>query len=222
MARKILPLSLFLALLPSLLPAQSLLFKIGGGLSSHYGKDKSIGAYKIGVGYEWEFNQKWTFTPVLEVYGKGWKDRDTRVFVTDDSGNRVTDPATGEEKTGVMSRSATANYIELPLLFSYYVRTGEGRYIVFSAGPYLAYGLTGRQKTKGDAVQTGSEKLFYEKNTFRQSGTHRFDAGVQTMAGYQFPSSLILGIEADWGVTKFNTAGKRNVSALISLSYKLR
>ncbi len=222
MKRKLFSLLLALAALPAALPAQNLLFKIGGGFSSHYGQDKSVGAYKIGVGYEWEFNQRWTFTPVLEVYGKGWKDRDTRVTMFAPDGSPVIDAATGEVRTGLMSRSATANYLELPLLFSYYIRTGESRYIVFSAGPYVAYGLTGRQKTKGDAVREGSEKLYYEKNTFRQSGAHRFDAGVQTMAGFQFPSSLILGIEADWGVTKFNVQGKRNVSALVSLSYKLK
>lgn len=220
MKKNILP--FLLLFLPLPLSAQNLLFKVGGGLSSHYGRAKSVGAYKIGMGYEWEFNQHWTFTPVLEVYGKGWKDRDTLVPVTDDDGYPVADPATGQQQTGVMSRSATANYIELPLLFSYYIRTGESRYVVLSAGPYVAYGATGRQKTKGDAMRQGSEKLFYEKNTFKQPGSHRFDAGVQTMAGYQFPSGVTLGVETDWGVAKFDTAGKRNVSALVSLSYKLK
>lgn len=202
--------------------AQNVQFKLGGGFSSHFdGSSEVVGAFKIGVGYEWEFNQHWTFTPVLSVYGKGWKDPNQRVFVYDDAGNQRFDELTGQPLTSIRNRTTTANYVELPLLFSYYLRTGESRYVVFSAGPYVAYGVTGKQKTKGDGEKPGSEKLYYEEKTFNEVGVHRFDAGIQTMVGYAFPSGFTLGLEADFGLTKFNTSGDRNVSALISLGYKL-
>lgn len=41
------------------------------------------------------------------------------------------------------------------------------------------------------------------------------------MVGYQFPMGMTLGIEADFGLAKFNTAGRRNISGLISIGYKL-
>lgn len=202
--------------------AQNVQFKVGGGFSSHYdGSSQLVGAFKVGVGYEWEFNQHWTFTPTLSVYGKGWKDPNQRVFVYDDSGNQRFDEETGEPLTSIRNRTTTANYVEVPLLFSYYFRTGESRYVVLSAGPYVAYGISGKQKTKGDAERPGSEKLYYEDKTFDEKGVYAFDAGVQVMAGYAFPSGFTLGVEADFGVTKFNKAGDRNVSALISLGYKL-
>ena len=197
------------------------IIKFGGGLASHYGTSEAVGAFKVGVGYEIEFDQHWTFTPGLAIYGKGWKDPNQSVYVFDEKGNQLFDEETGEPIMGIMNRSATQNYLQLPLLFSYYLRTGESRYVVFSAGPYVAYGITGKQKTKGDTERPGAERFYYEKKTFNEPGTHRFDAGIQAMVGYQFPMGMTLGIEADFGLAKFNTAGRRNISGLISIGYKL-
>lgn len=208
-------------LLASAASAQSVHFKLGGGLSSHYGSAKAVGAFKIGLGYELELGQHLTFTPSFEVYGKGWKDPNEEVFVYDEETHEPIFNEDGSPRKGIMSRSATQNYFEVPLLFSYYFRTGESRYVVLTAGPYVAYGINGKQKTKGDTQQSGADRYYYENKTFKEAGTHRFDCGIQTFLGYQFPSSITVGVEADWGIAKFNTAGKRNVSALISIGYKL-
>lgn len=201
--------------------AQHIHFKFGGGLSSHYGDARCVGAFKAGVGVEWELGQRWAFSPGLEIYGKGWQDPNQTVYVFDEAGNPMYDEA-GNPLTGVKNRSATQNYIELPLLFSYFLRTGESRYVVFSAGPYLAYGVTGKQKTKGDTDKEGGERFFYEKNTFDEPGTKRFDTGIQAFVGYQFANGVTLGLEGDFGLTKFNAAGDRNISGLVSIGYKLK
>lgn len=70
------------------------------------------------------------------------------------------DEETGKPLLGIKNRTATQNYIEVPLLFSYYWRMGESRYVVLSAGPYVAYGVGGKQKTKGDTEQSGVERYF--------------------------------------------------------------
>lgn len=217
MKHHILPL---LLLLPLTATAQGIHLKFGGGLSSHYGSDQMIGAFKIGIGYEVELTQHWSFTPGIEVYGKGAKNPNQTAYVFDPNHNQLYNPDTGQPLTGIINRSATQNYLEVPLLISYYLRTAPSSYIIVSAGPYLAYGLSGKQKTKGDTQQSGSQRYYYEQKTFNEPGTHRFDCGVQTYLGYQFPSSVSVGLEADWGIAKFNTAGRRNVSALIALGYK--
>ena len=202
--------------------AQNVYFKIGGGFASHYDRaSQVIGAYKIGVGYELELSQRFSFSPGVEFYGKGWKDPNSLVCVFDKDTRQQLFHEDGTPLMGLKSRSATQYYIEVPLLFSYFLRTGESRYWVFSAGPYVACGVGGKQKTKGDTEQSGVDQYYYEDKTFSEPGTHRFDCGVQTFVGYQFPTSFTIGIEADWGVAKFNAAGRRNVSALISLGYKL-
>ena len=202
--------------------AQTVYFKIGGGFASHYDRaSQVVGAYKIGVGYELELSQRFSFSPGVEFYGKGWKDPNSLVCVFDKDTRQQLFHEDGTPLMGLKSRSATQYYIEVPLLFSYFLRTGESRYWVFSAGPYVACGVGGKQKTKGDTEQSGVDQYYYEDKTFSEPGTHRFDCGVQTFVGYQFPTSFTIGIEADWGVAKFNAAGRRNVSALISLGYKL-
>lgn len=213
--------ALFL-LFPFAASAQNFQFKFGGGLASHYGEAECVGAFKVGVGYEWEFDQHWTITPSIEVYGKGWKDPNETVFVFDENGEQMFDEETGEPLTGIMNRSATQNYLQIPVLMSYYLRTGESRYVVFSAGPYMAYGISGKQKTKGDTERPGAEKFYYENKTFDEPGTHRFDAGIQARLAYQFASGITLGIEGDFGLVKFNRNGDRNVSGLVSIGYKLK
>jgi len=200
--------------------AQNVHFKFGGGLASHYRSAQVVGAYKIGVGYEIELDQHFTFTPSIEFYGKGWKDPNAIVAKLDGNGEQLYDED-GTPLTGIMSRTATQNYLEVPLLFSYYVRTGESRYFVFGLGLYAAYGVSGKQKTKGDTTQPDASRFYYEKKTFKEPGGHRFDCGLQVVIGYQFPSGVTVGLEGDFGLAKFNTVGDRNVSGLISIGYKL-
>ena len=200
--------------------AQTFQVKMGGGVATHYADSRVIGAFKAGMAYEYEFNQRWTFSPGLMIYGKGWKTPDQTVpFLTPDGQPEYDEE--GNQRMGVMSRSTSANYLEVPLLMSYYLRTDESRYVVFSAGPYVACGLTGKVTTKGDTSREGSEKMYYEGKTFKEPGARRFDAGLQCMVGYQFASSLIVGIETDLGFLKTHRDGERNVSAIISLSYRL-
>lgn len=219
--RKIISL-IILALATLTAGAQNVHFRFGGGLSSHFGSSaQAVGAFKVGVGYEVEFDQHWSFTPGFEIYGKGWKDPNQTVYAYDPVTHEPVFDSEGNHVTTTMSRSATQNYLQLPLVFNYYVRTGESRYVVLGAGPYVAYGISGKQKTRGDSGQTGSDMFYYEKKTFKEPGTHRFDAGIRAMAGYQFSSGVIVGLEADFGLTKFNRSGDRNVSGLVCVGYKL-
>lgn len=205
--------------IPFFLPAQTLDFRIGGGLSSHYGKAECVGSYKIGVGYEWEFSQKITVQPALEFQGKGWKNPNEVVAVFDENGNPVIDEETQEPVTGIMSRSATALYLCLPVMFNYYHRMGPSRYVVVGAGPYVACGIGGKQKTKGDTSQEGGRRYFYEDKTFDEPGANRFDAGMQAFIGYQMPSRITVGLEGQFGLARFNDTGSKNLVGLLSLRY---
>ena len=198
--------------------AQTYQVKVGGGFASQYTDKKVVGAFKLGVGYEYEFNQNWTINPALALSGKGWKDKDT--FVNDlDAGGKPIVNENGQEKLVPMHRTTSANYLELPVLVNYYLRVGDARYVVFGAGPYVSCGLWGKQETKGDGRRQGPEKLYYEDKTFELDGAHRFDAGIQTVVGFQFPIGVTIGVEADFGLSKFRTDSGRNISGLVSLTY---
>lgn len=198
--------------------AQKWQLKVGGGLASQGVHNRVVGAYKIGVAYEYEFDQRWTFSPGLMFYGKGWRTPDESVACVDDDGNPMLNES-GQQVYSLMSRSASANYVEVPLLFNYYYRLAESRYVVLSAGPYVSFGVAGKIKTKGDGSRIGSEKLFYEGNTFSLPGARRIDAGVQAHLGYQMPSGLTIGVEGDFGLVPFNRGGHCNLVGLVSLGY---
>ncbi len=200
--------------------AQNLHFKVGGGVASRYADSRVVGSYKIGIGYEHELGLKWSVLPGIYVQAKGWKDRDRSVLVRDDEGNQVFDEE-GKPITGVMNTTTTANYFTLPVLFNYYLRTGESRYFVFSAGPYLACGVSGKMKTKGDAERVGSEKLYHDRSTFSSDGLCRFDAGVEAAIGYQFPHGITLAVEADFGLMQMKSGFGRSVSGIITLAYTI-
>ena len=102
---------LFCTLWPLCVEAQNLQFKVGGGLATHYGHAENVGAFKVGLGCEFEFDQHWTLTPGIAVYGKGWKDPNQRVYVFDDNGNQLFDEENGEPLQGLRRRRAAANIL---------------------------------------------------------------------------------------------------------------
>lgn len=199
--------------------AQHLQMKIGGGFASHYKDAHIVGAFKAALGCEFELNQHWTVTPWLVAYGKGWKDKDRIVPYFDEHGNPILNPD-GTQRTGVMARKTSANYLEVPVMLNYYWRIGESRYIVASVGPYVAMGISGYQKTEGDATQEGGRKVFYKNKTFKVDGIHRFDAGLALGLGYQMAAHITVGIETNLGLTSFDKSNNRNVTGLITLGYQ--
>lgn len=207
------------SMLPVAASAQTWQFRIGGGLASQFKYSRPVGAFKLGVGYEHEFDQHWTLTPSLYFYAKGRKLPDESVVIRDADGNHVLDD-NGNPVYGVKGTTITANYVEAAFPFSYYVRTAERRYLIFSAGPYVSVGVAGKHTVKGDAEREGAEKLYVEQKTFSVDGIRRFDAGLQASVAYQFTDNLVLGIEADFGLAPFTRDGGRNVSGLLTLSYR--
>ncbi|MEG1580927.1 MAG: porin family protein [Bacteroidaceae bacterium] len=200
--------------------AQNLMFRIGGGLASHYNKEtKNVGAFKFGVGYEFEMTGMWSIEPCISFYAKGWKEKNQEVNILDKDGNQVVDPE-GNEVTGQKNVSSTANYIELPILFHYYYEVKKHQYMVLTAGPYIAYGIGGKMETKGDAEKPGVNKYYYATKTFEEKGAHRLDAGIQLGVGFEYNRSFGVGIEADFGLLNASRQQK-NMSALLTLRYRL-
>ena len=201
--------------------AQRITVKAGGGLSSHYGHTEAVGAFKISVGYEHEFNGNWSVEPAVAVYGKGWKDPRQTVYLRDWNGNLILDDE-GNLRTGVKGCSSDAYYVSVPVVFNYYLQLRPMQYLVFTGGPYAAYGVGGKMKTQGDTDQSGSARYYYATRTFDEEGVHRFEVGLTAGLGYEFNSRFMIGVEADFGLTNFNAAGARNVSGLLTLGYRFR
>lgn len=246
------------ALLPLALSAQSLFVKAGLGLASQYGAVGVHSGSRLGFGYEYELSQTVAIAPTLSIVGRGWQVRDVETpdMLFDDAGNMLdafgdvtTDPALqaqrpvvnaegevvpGEFMKSMMHRTYSANYLQFDIPFNFYRRVGELRYITLTAGPWIAAGMAGKRRTEGDGRAANDRKANYTDRTFSLPGVRRFDCGIKAGVGYQFPSSLTVNIEGDFGLVKTNgitgtgviddpfafRAG-RNVSVMLTVSYKL-
>ena len=202
--------------------ANAFVFKIGGGLASHYGSSaKNIGAFQIGIGYDYRLGGPWSVEPALLYYAKGWKNKDREVNYYDNKGNLVYDD-NGNIRKGVMNVTSNTNYIELPILIHFNIPESLDRKFTLSAGPYFAYGIGGKTKYKGDTEQTGAARYYYDHNSFDQEDMHRFDFGITTAIDYHFMNAFSAGIATDWGLANVNKDGKKNISISLVLAYRLR
>ena len=201
--------------------AQHLQLKVGGGLAKLDKHSNAVPAWRLGAGYELEFDQHWTFSPAVIFAIKGWENPDEIVYKKDNDGNPVLDPETGTPLTGVKNVSTITYHVEVPLLFNYYLRTKERQYVVFSAGPYAAYGISGKTKVKGDTDRLGAERYYYDFDPFSDGDCKRFEVGAQVGVGYQFSNGVTAGVDFSYAFTKVD-GQRKPVSALLSFSYLFR
>ena len=211
--------------------AQSIFVKAAGGLGSQWGASGSVGAAKIALGYEYEFSQVLAIAPSIGFTTRGWQAADVQTpdmsFDADgnmlDADGRITlNPAEQAQRFmtdadgrplaplySMMHRTYTTNYVQLDIPLNCYFRTGEHRYVVATAGVWGAVGVAGKRKTEGDGFAAGGRKIKYTDKVFSLDGARRFDVGLKAGLGYQFPSSLTLNVEGEFGLLPTNQKGVR-------------
>lgn len=234
MRKKILTVLLALSALSA--SAQHLFFQVGGGFSSHCSAAGSVVGAKGGLGWEWEFDQRWSFAPLLSFMGKGWQDRDgvTPDLFYDNKGNPMLDEngqhrqhtdKEGKPVFSTMHRSYSADYLQLELPVHYYLRMGNHRYLRFTGGAYAALGVGGRRRTEGDGRASGGRKVNYTDPLFKVEGMKRFDVGLKMGIAYQFPTAVTMGLETDFGILPINRVTPelpkigKNISGMLTITY---
>ena len=113
------------------------------------------------------------------------------------------------------------NYFQMPLLAAFHVGTVSSFDMVFTAGPYLAYGINGKSEFEVDDVTTSW-------NTFGNSrqegiltdGLDRLDAGVQLGVAMDFPRWTV-GVDGDFGFVKVASGHHPyNLAFYLTCAYK--
>lgn len=112
-----------------------------------------------------------------------------------------------------------ACYLELPIHIGIKQKL-SGKFTLFEeAGPYLAWGLSG--KTKADSYSSYSgEQDGYKYNTFSKSGLKRWDFGLGLKVGTEYMNHVRLAWGMDFGlmeVTKSSNA--KNFNTYFAASY---
>lgn len=177
--------------------------KVGMNISNFTG-DLDVSAkvgVKLGVGMEYAFNDTWLLQPSLFLSQKGAK------FSAIVSGDEA------DVKFNAM-------YFELPIMMAARFNVANNTNIVVSAGPYMAYGVGGKTRTK---MRIGGAKTDIKENTFGSDAFDRFDAGLGVGVAAEF-GRIIVGLDGQFGLVKLMDmnidSNPKNINCAITLGYK--
>lgn len=126
-----------------------------------------------------------------------------------------------ESEIGVVDAHVNQNYFEMPLLAAFHVGTASNFDMVFTVGPYLAYGVNGKTSVDVDDLSV-SVNSFGDSEVLRQKieGLNRFDAGLQAGVALDF-AKWTVGLDGEFGFCKI-ASGKspKNLAFFFTAGYK--
>lgn len=118
----------------------------------------------------------------------------------------------GNSKNDSFSNKYKFSYIEMPLNFVYRAPLGDG-FFLLGFGPYVAYGIKGKQISNYNNVEKIDEIKF--KNTtelndpINPPNFRAFDAGANLFAGYEMAGGLFFQLNTQLGLVQINSENKR-------------
>lgn len=157
--------------------------KLGGGIAICAGgngdgdmKAKFVG--KVGFGIEKPLSANFSLMPSLEVAMKGTKWE-------------------GKISTyGSQSETYSPIYIQIPILGAYRFNLNDDWNLTLKAGPYFAYGISGKVDAK--SYEYGSA----DADMFSDLEAKRFDAGLDVGVDLEF-HRFVFGLEYERGFISF-------------------
>lgn len=186
--------------------------EVGAGMSAWMGEyadgSKPLFNPKVGVTLDIPLNWLVSFQTGLNWTSKGASYKMYDDFIT------------GSESLSKVH--VNQNYFQMPLLAAFHVGATSRFDMVFTVGPYIAYGISGKSETKLDAL-TISWPTFDDLSIAGQyisDGFNRFDAGIQGGVGLDFPK-WTLGLDADFGLCKIAPGNSPyNFAMYFTVGYK--
>lgn len=166
--------------------------KVGMNMSNFTGSD-SEGDMKIGfqagVGMEYAFSDMWSIRPSLMFTTKGSK-----------------------ASSGEYTAKSTPMYLELPIMAAASFSIAENQNIVVKAGPYLAYGIAGKNSSNVEGA---------EDSDFFVDGVKKFDAGLGVGVAYEI-NKFFVDVTGEFGLAKLMDGDNapKNLNFSIGVGYK--
>lgn len=189
--------------------------ELGLGMSTWMGKNADgsnpLFNTKVGVGLDVPLTGLVSFQTGLAWVSKG---------ASLDADLTGADLGMGSE-IGVFDAHVNQNYFEMPLLAAFHVGTASNFDMVFTVGPYLAYGVNGKASVDVDDLSV-SVNSFGDSEVLRQKieGLNRFDAGLQAGVALDF-AKWTVGLDGEFGFCKI-ASGKspKNLAFFFTAGYK--
>lgn len=192
--------------------------KAGANLSNFNGDvddNKAKVGFNVGVTVDYALTSNLYLLSGLEFTTKGAKSQHTEVYVDEYENISFTN----------VKETVNLTYLELPVHIGYKLLVGQNTRIIFHGGPYIAYGLGGKYKTKYSAIYDDEKEDSFGKNALK-----RLDFGLGAGAGVEF-GQINVGLGYDFGLT--NIARKyydsddqlinnkvRNMNGYLTVGYK--
>lgn len=190
---------------------QPVRFTIRGGVNfanigvSGGGESESLGsrtAFNAGVGVD---------IPIIESFYV-----QTGLFFTSKGYKRTEDR--GDTRFTAKGNPA---YLEIPILASYRYNFNDATQLEVNVGPYLAFGIGGKDKLE---EKTEAAVIETEENDFFNDDVKKFDMGLQVGLGVTFLKHVYLGVAYEFGFVNMfkDSDGKsaKNRNFMINLGYK--
>lgn len=153
------------------------------------------------------------------------------LFSVKGSKNEFYTPPT--KASGDYTTTTRLSYVELPLTLLYRPQLGNG-HLLLGFGPYLAFGISGKETTRYNSVST--ERTVKFKNSVDdwtdlvENAYYRpFDAGANILFGYELAMGVFIHLNAQLGLLKINPeyawisddqTAYRNTGYGLSLGYR--
>ncbi len=128
---------------------------------------KALPGFQLGVGMDYGFSENWSLQSGLMISSKGYK-----------------------VKEGEYKETTRPIYLDIPILAAYKFNISDNTKFVINAGPYLAFGLGGKNKVDG---VDESEKVFGD------NGWNRFDLGIQYGIGLELSDRYLINLTGQNG-----------------------
>ena len=196
----------------------------GIDLDSHYTYQGGVGilSYKVGVGAYISFSEKWALQPVLNFASKGSK----------------VSASYGNEQLFEGMLMYKLYYMELPIFVAYKLQMAQKVSLIFKAGPYIGYGLSGKasfsasdnislkETFKGNLFQDGCDYggiTYIDDKNLKTTALNRFDAGVALGAEMNI-NHILFGVEGTFGLSPVSSnllnSKPKNVALYLTLGYQ--
>ena len=132
--------------------------------------------------------------------------------------------------TDNITKTTRLSYIEVPVSVLFRPQLGDG-HILLGAGPYAAYGVMGKERTKTGAITT-ELTVKYLNNAADKPTSYVYyrglDAGANIFVGYELYGGLFCQLNAQMGLLKLNCdydlpndqASKTNTGFGLSVGYR--
>lgn len=143
--------------------------------SSETARSGGMTSFHVGIFADAPLGEGFSIQPGLFYSGKGFSSND-----------------------GVNTGKVKFSYIQIPVNVIYNVPLNSGKFF-FGAGPYAAYGISGKVQ---DQVSGRTVSVDVKFGNDLDSDFKRMDYGITGLVGFQFTNRLLLSANYDLGLSK--------------------